>query len=76
VLWAELKALKVMIILTNTFVPVVPGSYISLAFLFFLKKDVLGVVADIKSLKQASQTNRSLIRDITIKDSRSVHTPL
>jgi hypothetical protein len=48
-------------------------------FLYFsclLKKNVLGVVADIKPLKQASQINMSLIRDITIKDSRLVHTPL
>jgi hypothetical protein len=32
--------------------------------------DVLGMITNVQPLKQASATNRSLIRDITIKDSR------
>jgi hypothetical protein len=36
------------------------------------EKDVVGVVADIRLLKQVSQTNRSLVRDIVIKNTRSV----
>lgn len=32
--------------------------------------DVLRVVTNVKTLKQASQTNKSLVRDIIIKNSR------